>query len=186
MKRTFDNSMAGGQSTSGQISAGVVPTKDIVYFNTNMINIQREDHTNAHGIASSFNQTRVLPIVGRTNRAEVAIKSVDIQTKTLPIFQPQVQLGANVNRLIYEVGLSSTWRNTLISLPPDGSTIDTLSDAAVLGTAIVDPINSYYGESTFLNIDDSNAECRLIDAFNISTLLTLIPVPTLSITPTVL
>jgi len=180
MKRTFDNSMAGGQSTSGQISAGVVPTKDIVYFNTNMINIQREDHTNAHGIASSFNQTRVLPIVGRTNRAEVAIKSVDIQTKTLPIFQPQVQLGANVNRLIYEVGLSSTWRNTLISLPPDGSTIDTLSDAAVLGTAIVDPINSYYGESTFLNIDDSNAECRLIDAFNISTLLTLIPVPTLS------
>jgi hypothetical protein len=159
----------GGQSTAGQISTGITATKDIVYMNTNMINIQREDHTNAHGIESTFNQTRVLPIVGRTNRAEIAVKSIDVQTKALPIFQPQVQLGSNINRLIYEIGLSATWRNSMLKLPPDGSSLDTL-----IATNGDDDLNSsYFSESTFLN--EPGAALNMIDSFNKTYPLQLIP-----------
>ena len=179
MKRTFDNSVMGGQSTAGQISAGVTATKDTIYYNTNMVNIQREDVTPSHGIATTFNQTRVLPIVGRTNRAEIALKSADIQTKSLPIFQPQVQLGTDVNRLIYELGMSSTWRNTLIALPPNGSDIDTLADRGSYGQVTPDTLVSYYGESTLYN--DSTARTALIDTYNIICPLSLI---TLNLTHT--
>jgi hypothetical protein len=172
MKRTFDNTVMGGQSTAGQISTGVTATKDIVYMNTNMVNIQEEDNTSAHGIAATFNQTRVLPIVGRTNRAEIAIKSVDIQTKTLPIFQPQVQLGTDVNRLIYEVGLSATWRNGLLELPPDGVRLNTLATPVNDPQIQEDPNNSYYQESTFLNV--SGAESQFIDSYNMTTPLKLL------------
>lgn len=171
MKRTFDNSVFGGQNTSGQISTGMMPTKDIVYYNTNMVNVQAIDTSTALGIECSFNQTRVLPIVGRTNRAEIAIKTVDVQTKALPMFQPQVLVGQNdINKLIYQVGLSATWRNGLISLPPDGSVIDTLFQNPV---QLPDPLASYYGESTFLNSQGAFVSCS--DSFNDTFDLTLLP-----------
>jgi len=178
MKRTYDNSVSGGQNTGGQISTGQMATKDIVYFSTNMVNVQKEDNSTLHGIASTFNQTRVLPIVGRTNRAELAVQSIDIQTKTLPIFQPQVQLGTDIDRLIYEVGLSSTWRNSVIRLPPDNSTLDILT---IDPAEEPDSQSTYYGESTFLN--EPNASLTVIDSYNTEIKLKLIPT---SVTNTVL
>jgi len=187
MKRAFDNSVVGGfASQAGQISAGMTTTKDHVYYNTNMVNIQREDHTELHGIETQFSQTRVLPIVGKTARAEIALKTADIQTKCLPIFQPQVQINPNpatsdINRLIYEVGLSATWRNSLLELPPDGVT---LSSLAITGNVTYPPSPgyiyverdnevSYWAESTFLN--SPNASIPLIDSFNTTENVTLFP-----------
>ena len=187
MKRAFDNSVVGGFATqSGQISAGLTTTKDHVYYNTNMVNIQREDHTELHGIETQFSQTRVLPIVGKTARAEIALKTADIQTKCLPIFQPQVQINSNpltssVDRLIYEVGLSATWRNSLLELPRDGVN---LSSLAATGSVVYPPYPStiyverdndvaYWSESTLLNVP--NASIQLIDTYNSSETVTLFP-----------
>jgi len=192
MKRSYDNSVSGLSSfstASGQISTGQMATKDAVYMNTNMVNIQREDHTSLHGIETQFSQTRTLPIVGKTSRAEIALKSADIQTKCLPIFQPQVQvnpdpLRSNINRLIYEVGLSATWRNSMLDLPSDGTTISSLALTGVLpyasnppgATATVNPDTNfaYLGESTFQN---TNVSIPIIDAYNISQSLSLLPMP---------
>lgn len=173
MKRTYDNSVSGGQFTSaGQISAGMTATKESIYMNTNMVNIQREDHTNVHGIETFFTQTRVLPIVGKTSRADIALKSVDVQTKTLPIFQPQVQIGTDINRLIYEIGLSSTWRNSLLQLPADGSCIASLLDDEY-GTVDGDLKPNTWAPSTFQN--SSTASLPMIDSYNTITTLSLIP-----------
>jgi len=115
MKRTFDTAM--GSSSAQQISAGMVATKDPVYYATNMVNISNEDTTTDHGIFAGFSQTRILPIVGKTSRAEIAVESADIQTKALPIFQPQVKLGNDIDELIYEVGISAQWRGSMLALP---------------------------------------------------------------------
>jgi len=144
-------------------------------MNTNMVNIQREDHTNLHGIETSFSQTRVLPIVGKTSRAEVAVKSIDVQTKALPIFQPQVQIGTDINRLIYEVGLSATWRNSLLELPPDGSSLFTQLLEGGAQPVLPDTSSNYWGESTLLNVPD--ATLPMVDTYNTSCDMTLIPTP---------
>ena len=141
-------------------------------MSTNMVNIQREDHTNLHGIEATFSQTRVLPIVGKTSRADIALKSVDVQTKSLPIFQPQVQIGTDINRLIYEIGLSATWRNSIFELPPDGSNIAPLiGDEG--GTTNDDPASNTWAPSTFSN--DPIASLPMIDSYNTITTLTLFP-----------
>jgi hypothetical protein len=182
MKRTYDNAMQSAPSTAGQISAGMAATKENIYMNTNMVTIQREDHTSLHGVQSNFNQTRVLPIVGKTSRAEIALKSADVQTKALPMFQPQVALGPDINRLIYETGLSASWRNSMLMLPPDETNLSTLLyEGALLypggGSTSVwrggDEKASYYGESTFTN--DSTALLPVIDTYNIKYQLTLLP-----------
>ena len=191
MKRVFDNSVSGGFVTSsGQISTGQMATKDPVYYNTNMVNIQREDHTDLHGIETQFNQTRVLPIVGKTSRAEIAIKSADVQTKCLPILQPQVFIDSNpatsdIDRLIYEVGLSATWRNSMLEIPKDNTTISSLAitglvpyaDAVPGQTVDVLPDNGfvYEAESTFQNIQ--SASIQLIDTYNQQETISLVPTP---------
>lgn len=151
-------------------------------MNTNMVNVQREDHTSAHGIEASFSQTRVLPIVGKTSRAEIGLKSADIQTKCLPIFQPQVQLGTDINRLIYEVGLSATWRNSLLDIPKDGVSLPTLLYEGVLNypsspsssvTILPDAESDYWNDATFQNI--SGAQIEMIDTYNTIIPLTLVP-----------
>ena len=141
-------------------------------MSTNMVNIQREDHTNLHGIEATFSQTRVLPIVGKTSRADIALKSVDVQTKSLPIFQPQVQIGADINRLIYEIGLSSTWRNSILELPVDGSNITPLIPDEGL-TIDDDNQSNTWAPSTFSNTQ--GATLPMIDTFNTITTLSLIP-----------
>ena len=182
MKRTYDNAMQSAPSTAGQISAGMAATKENIYMNTNMVTIQREDHTSLHGVESNFNQTRVLPIVGKTSRAEIALKSADVQTKALPIFQPQVALGSDINRLIYETGLSASWRNSMLMLPPDETNLSTLLYEGALqypggNQESVwrggDEFASYYGESTLTN--DSTAQLPIIDTYNIKYNLTLLP-----------
>ena len=141
-------------------------------MSTNMVNIQREDHTNLHGIEATFSQTRVLPIVGKTSRADIALKSVDVQTKSLPIFQPQVQIGADINRLIYEIGLSATWRNSILELPVDGSCITPLIPDEGL-TIDDDEQSNTWAPSTFQNTQ--GATLPMIDTFNTITTLSLIP-----------
>jgi hypothetical protein len=188
MKRTYDNTTNSNfAGTPGQISTGQMATKDTVYYSSNMVNLQREDHTELHGIETQFNQTRVLPIVGKTSRAEIALKSADIQTKALPIFQPQVQINSDPSisdpdRLIYEVGISATWRNSMLALPPDGVTLSSLAVNGTIpypndtsDTAVVTPDTAvpYWGESTFQNVP--NASLPVIDAYNITTNLTLYP-----------
>jgi hypothetical protein len=181
MKRSYDNAMPGPATTAGQISTGQTATKESVYMNTNMVNIQREDHTSAHGIVSDFQQTRILPIVGKTSRAEIALKSADVQTKTLPIFQPQVALGQDIDRLIYESGVSATYRNSILVLPPDNTTISTLLYEGdvfdpVTGGSVFrssDLLAEYYGVSTFTN--DISARLPMIDVYNKVYDLTLFP-----------
>lgn len=182
MKRTYDNAMQSAPSTAGQISAGMAATKENIYMNTNMVTIQREDHTSLHGIESNFNQTRVLPIVGKTSRAEIALKSADVQTKALPMFQPQVAIGPDIDRLIYETGLSASWRNSMLMIPPDNVNISTLLFEGAIpypgsGGSTVwrggDEFASYYGESTFTN--DSTASLPIIDTYNIKYDLTCLP-----------
>jgi hypothetical protein len=188
MKRTYDNTTNSNfAGTPGQISTGQMATKDTIYLSSNMVNLQREDHTELHGIETQFNQTRVLPIVGKTSRAEIALKSADIQTKALPIFQPQVQINSNPaisdpDRLIYEVGISATWRNSMLTLPPDGVTLSSLAvngsipypssppDAAIV---LPDTAVPYWGESTFQNVP--NASLPVLDAYNITTNISLFP-----------
>jgi hypothetical protein len=165
--------MSAAHNTSGQISTGQTATKDTVYFNTNMVCIQKDDFSPTHGIQSNFNQTRVLPIVGRTNRAEIAVQSIDLHTKTLPIFQPQVQLGTDVNRLIYEVGLSATWRNGLINLPQDGVMLDTLIYSPYEPVPTTDYRSTVYGENTFQNVP--GASLSVTDSYNDTIDLKLIP-----------
>jgi len=189
MKRTFDNSVLGGSAsygTSGQISTGQMATKDSVYQSTNMVCIQNDDHTEIHGIQTQFNQTRVLPIVGKTSRAEIALKSADVQTKSLPILQPQVKIDSNpltsdIDRLIYEVGLSATWRNSVLELPVNGSTLSSLAETGPVqfrpypNTVYVERDNdfTYWGESTFMNVP--NASIQLIDSYNSTETVTLFP-----------
>jgi len=172
MKRMYDNT-----SNDGQMSTGQMATKDMVYMNTNMVNIQREDHSSDHGIVTQFNQTRVLPIIGKTSKAEIALKTVDIQTKSLPIFQPQVLIKSDlatsdINRLIYEVGLSATWKNSMLQTPPDGVLLDSLYQVGKNniipypgGTVTVYPNMEgvYWAESTFTN---NSGYLNIIDAFN--------------------
>jgi hypothetical protein len=158
-------------------------TKENIYMNTNMVTIQRADHTSLHGIESNFNQTRVLPIVGKTSRAEIALKSADVQTKALPMFQPQVALGTDINRLIYETGLSASWRNSMLMIPPDNVSLSTLLFEGAIsypgGSSSVwrgaDRNETYYGVSTFTN--DSTAHLPIIDTYNVKYDLTLFPAP---------
>ena len=172
MKRMYDNTQSDGQMSTGQMA-----TKDMVYMNTNMVNIQREDHSSDHGIVTQFNQTRVLPIIGKTSKAEIALKTVDIQTKSLPIFQPQVLIKSDfatsdINRLIYEVGLSATWKNSMLQTPPDGVLLDSLywvGRNSIIpypgGTVTVYPNMEgvYWAESTFTN---NSGYLNIVDAFN--------------------
>jgi hypothetical protein len=115
-----------GPTTAGQISTFQTTTKENVFLNTNMVCLQAEDHTDIHGIKASFNQTRVLPIVGKTARAEIGVKQIDIQTKILPVFQPQVCLNnTDEDNLVYEVGISAQYRASLIDYEPDGTILPT-------------------------------------------------------------
>jgi hypothetical protein len=183
MKRTFDTAM--GSSAAQQISAGMTATKDPVYYSTNMVNISNEDTTTDHGISATFSQTRILPIVGKTSRAEIAIESADIQTKALPIFQPQVKLGNDIDDLIYEVGISAQWRGSMLALPPDSSYIDPLLVDSGIELAsdttppfntvtVLDPIvNTGTQLQTFTN--NPNALGTLMDAYGLSKPVSLIP-----------
>lgn len=119
--------MSSAPTTAGQISAFQTATRENVYLNTNSVCVQTEDHTPKHGLKASFSQTRVLPIVGKTSRAEIGIKSFDIQTKSLPIFQPQVVLqNTDIDALIYEVGLSTQIRKSMLLPEVDGTIMPTL------------------------------------------------------------
>lgn len=179
MKRSFDTAM--GSQAAQQISAGLVTTKDPVYYATNMVFTGTEDISVNHGVSAAFSQTRILPIVGRTSRAEVAVESADIQTKSLPIFQPQVKLGTDVNELIYEVGVSAEWRGSMLKLPTDSTPLPTLIQesgedvvAVYPSTTIRDPLSdSGTNLQTFMN--DPNAVGTLVDSYGLSTPVSLIP-----------
>jgi hypothetical protein len=183
MKRTFDIAM--GSSAAQQISAGMTTTKDPVYYATNMVNISNEDTNVDHGISALFSQTRILPIVGKTSRAEVAIESADIQTKALPIFQPQVKLGNDPDELIYEVGISAQWRGSVLALPPDSSSIDPLifdagyeieadTSPAFQSATIPDTLSNMGTQlQTFMN--NPNAIGVLMDAYGLNKAVTLLP-----------
>jgi hypothetical protein len=179
MKRSFNTAM--GSQTAQQISAGLVTTTDPVYYATNMVYTANEDITVDHGTTAAFSQTRILPIVGRTSRAEVAVESADIQTKSLPIFQPQVKLGTDVNELIYEVGVSAEWRGSMLKLPADSAPLPTLIQesgedvtATYPSTTIRDPLSdSGTNLQTFMN--DPEALGTLVDAYGLSRPVSLIP-----------
>jgi hypothetical protein len=178
-KRTFDQAM--GSSSAQQISAGLTTTMEPVYYATNMVNIAIEDTNVDHGIPASFSQTRVLPIVGKTSRAEIAVESADIQTKSLPIFQPQVKLGNDINELIYEVGVTAQWRGSMLALPPDGTYIDTL--IMDTGEEVIPPYNDSTVQDpytltgtqvqTFTN--DTQAIGTLLDLYGLQKPVTLLP-----------
>lgn len=179
MKRTYDNAM--GSMGAQQISAGLVTTQDPVYYATNMVYTGNEDINVDHGVSANFSQTRILPIVGRTSKAEVAIESADIQTKSLPIFQPQVKVGTDINELIYEVGVSSEWRGSMLKLPTDSTPLPTLIQEAgedalsqYPSTTIRDPLpNSGTNLQTFTN--NTDAIGTMVDAYGLSVPVSLIP-----------
>ena len=96
-------------------SAGLVHSTDETYLATNIVNLSTYDGTPQHGLPCTFSQNRTTQIIGNTRRSEIGIASAEIHTKTLPVFQPQVKLGTDVNTLIYEAGYSSVWSGCLIN-----------------------------------------------------------------------
>jgi len=103
------------------ISAGLVQVSNETYLTTNIVNISTFDGTPQHGLQANFNQNRTTQIIGNTSSSEIAISSAEIQTKTLPVFQPQVKLGSDPDQLIYEIGYSSVWSGCLLNGAQAGS-----------------------------------------------------------------
>jgi hypothetical protein len=120
-KRKFEN-------MSELIAAGLVQTGDETHISTNVVNLSTFDGTPQHGLPCNFNQNRTTQIIGNTSRSQVGIVSAEIQTKTLPVFQPQVKLGTDVDTLIYEVGYSAVWSGCLLNGSQIDSTLSILTD----------------------------------------------------------
>jgi len=110
------------------ISAGLVQVSNETYLTTNIVNISTFDGTPQHGLQANFNQNRTTQIIGNTSSSEIAISSAEIQTKTLPVFQPQVKIGSDPDQLIYEVGYSSVWSGCLLNGAQPGSVSSILTD----------------------------------------------------------
>jgi hypothetical protein len=121
-------SMLGKRSRDEMVSAGLVMNGDETHISTNIVNLSVFDGTPQHGLPCNFNQDRTTQIIGNTSRSQVGIVSAEIQTKTLPVFQPQVKLGTDVNDLIYEVGYSAVWSGCLLNGTQAGSTLSILTD----------------------------------------------------------
>ena len=114
----------------GMTSAGLTTFgKDSTYVTTNVSNLSLYDSSYKHGIQAAFNQDRTQQIIPNTSRSEVGIAYAEIQTKSLPIFQPQVKIGTDPDTLIYEVGLTVSWSGSLIDPITKGSRISTLLDS---------------------------------------------------------
>jgi hypothetical protein len=110
------------------IAAGLVQKESESYLNANVVNISAFDGSPQHGLQCNFNQNRTLQIIGNTSHSGVGIASAEIHTKTLPVFQPQVKLGTDVNKLIYEIGYSAVWSGCLMNGAQAGSASSIYSD----------------------------------------------------------
>lgn len=159
-KRKFEN-------ISELIAAGLIQTGDETHISTNVVNLSTFDGTPQHGLPCNFNQNRTTQIIGNTSRSQVGIVSAEIQTKTLPIFQPQVKLGTDVDTLIYEVGYSAVWSGCLLNGSQIDSTLSILTD----DTQVQIQRQQRAGAPTFQNDFGS---VQVSDAYNNSfTLLTM-------------
>jgi len=161
--------MSGSKRQFGDISeliaAGLVQTGDETYISTNVVNLSTFDGTPQHGLPCNFNQERTLQIIGNTSRSQVGIQCAEIQTKTLPIFQPQVKIGLDVDALIYEVGYSAVWSGCLLNGSQAGSTLATLTN----DTEAQIQRQQHAGAPTFQN---DFATVQVYDAYNNSFTLT--------------
>lgn len=140
-------------------SAGMIPTGEESYIETNVVNLSVFDGTPKHGLPATFNQNRTTQIIPNTSRSEVGIVRAEIQTKTLPILQPQVKLGTDPDTLIYEVGLSAVWSGCVVnqSIANEGMAIITNDTTAQLNVA------QTCGAPTFMG--DSSATTTIYDSY---------------------
>lgn len=145
----------------GMTSAGLtVFNKDETYFTTNVSNMSLYDSNYQHGIAATFTQNRTVQIIPNTSRSEVGIAYAEIQTKSLPVFQPQVKIGSDPDALIYEVGMSCQWSGGLLDPITKGARIPTLLDSDVVPDDVL--INGT-GRLTFQN--DSSGSITVVDSY---------------------
>lgn len=116
------------------IAAGLNYSTEETYLSTNIVNVSSFDSTPQHGLPANFTQSRTTQIVANTKRSLVGVAYAEIQSKSLPIFQPQVAIGSDRDALIYEVGTSATWSGCLINPNPKNSSMSTLAFPTSLDT----------------------------------------------------
>jgi len=142
---------------AGIVSAGLNRNIDDVFIESNVINLSSYDPSFRHGAEANFHQARSQQIVGSTARSEVGIVSATIHTKSLPIFQPQVKIGDDVDALIYEVGLSASWSGCLFGANLEGTPLQ-------CDPALADADEKFGSQRpTFWN--DGNASILVRDSF---------------------
>ena len=98
------------RTSAGEISSNSVTLDDDrVYYSTNLAcQIGLDD--GIHGRFAQFTETRLRKLVANPDDYTIACKRLSLETKTLPLFQPQVVLGqTNPNLLNYQPGFEFVW-----------------------------------------------------------------------------
>jgi hypothetical protein len=151
------------------IAAGLNYSTEETYLSTNIVNLSYFDGTPQHGLPANFTQSRTTQIVGNTKRSQVGVASAEIQTKSLPIFQPQVKVGSDRDALIYEVGTSATWSGCLINPNPEASEMSTLAFPSSLDLDTNERDNFTSGQAT---VQYNNASIGFQDSYGFGGVIT--------------
>jgi len=164
---------------NGIVSAGLKRNLDDIYLDTNIVNLSNYDPSFHHGSEANFSSTRTQQIVGSTSKSEVGIVSADINTKSLPLFQPQVKQGTDPDALVYEVGLSASWSGCLFNASIEQTSAQ--CDNIIVDQQFVQPI--FQSESpTFWN--DKNASILFRDSYGLSIQMPIVPDTTIDFVTT--
>jgi len=115
--------VSGGDLSSQQISANVVPGPEPRYYTT-YLTCKDTDDQGTHGEIALFQEMRTTNIVPKTSAYQIAVEKASIDTKALPSFIAQVDTTAtNHNQLQSLVGFEMNWSGSMFPSTFDSSSI---------------------------------------------------------------